>query len=167
MKHYTLLLVLMIITNACQPKFNNTSNNMKETTLIKYRFTDSSVPPQYHRSFTINLTNDSLTMVVDSYGTLINEIKQSSTKSNFEKALNLLESSKLSLRNEKTDDKGCTGGTTENIELFRNDKSYFDAYVYHCGNSNFGTLEGDLSSTVDFLKSLIPNFQKQLKRGEG
>jgi len=61
--------VFLIIFTSC-----NISKEMKpETTKIIYSYGDSSVPPQYHRSYTITVTNEKLHIVVDSYGDILHE----------------------------------------------------------------------------------------------
>ena len=49
--------------NEGQAKMTNTA--IKE---IIYRFGDASVPPDYHRSYTITVTAGGVRIVVDSYG---------------------------------------------------------------------------------------------------
>jgi hypothetical protein len=51
-------------------------HKMTETTIkeITYHFGDASVPPNYHRSYTITVTADSVKIVVDSYGNYIKTI---------------------------------------------------------------------------------------------
>ncbi|MCL5991748.1 MAG: hypothetical protein M1419_06560, partial [Bacteroidetes bacterium] len=78
MKNSIIKLVLFIILSFFI--FNVTSFSKKPTnkskekiTKIIYYFYDSSVPPKYHRSYTITITENKLMIVVDSYGDIINE----------------------------------------------------------------------------------------------
>ena len=38
---------------------------------ITYHFGDASVPPKYHRSYTVTVTTDKVRIVVDSYGKIL------------------------------------------------------------------------------------------------
>ncbi len=40
---------------------------------IEYSYGDSSVPPEYHRSFVVHITKEKITIKVDSYGDIIND----------------------------------------------------------------------------------------------
>ena len=43
---------------------------------IDYRFGDSSVPPEYHRSYTITVQDGEARMVVDSYGDVLHDVTE-------------------------------------------------------------------------------------------
>lgn len=42
---------------------------------VEYRFFDSSVPPPFHRSFTLEVRPDSARLVVDSYGDVLRDVR--------------------------------------------------------------------------------------------
>lgn len=44
-----------------------------ETTRVRVEFTDSSVPPEYHRSWVLLLDRTEISVVVDSYGDVVGE----------------------------------------------------------------------------------------------
>ena len=46
---------------------DNLSSHDVEIDRITYHFGDASVPPEYHRSYTITVAPDKIDMVVDSY----------------------------------------------------------------------------------------------------
>ena len=48
-----------------------TSEVMNETNKVEYRYGDSSLPPDYHRSYTITITEDKKTISIDSYGKVL------------------------------------------------------------------------------------------------
>ena len=47
------------------------SAGLPDDATVTYAFTDSSVPPQYHRSVTLTVTRDEAHIVVDSYGDVL------------------------------------------------------------------------------------------------
>jgi hypothetical protein len=114
-----------------------------------YHFQDSSVPPKYHRSYTIEITDKSSSCVIDSYGEIISSkqnVEQPALLTSFEKIL----ADNKSKRCGKTvsNGKGCTGGTGESISITKNDKILFDENVYHCGGEDFGKLCGALLDAI-------------------
>jgi len=44
-------------------------------TEIEYRFSDSTVAPEYHRSYTVTARSDDASIVVDSYGDALHEAR--------------------------------------------------------------------------------------------
>lgn len=105
---------------------------------IEYRFLESSIPPQYHRSYTISISASSTTISIDCYG---KELLKKKYRNTFFKFLCLKE--KLSAldiyKHKEVDSKGCTGGQTEYFRLYKEDYCIFDGYVYHC-KGDCGTL---------------------------
>lgn len=135
------------------------STDMFDITEVKqiiYRFIDASVPPQYHRSYSITVSADTAHIVVDSYGKVLAEkdYKISSTQFN-----NLLTSFKSNnIRNCKLNKgDGCTGGTSEKITLHDSKKEVFSGYVYHCGGDDYGNMCGDISAFATEVKKLVPD----------
>ena len=44
-----------------------------DSAVVKVAFRDSSVPPEYHRSWRLTLDSDEIAVVVDSYGDIVSE----------------------------------------------------------------------------------------------
>jgi len=144
----TILLSLSLILFGCVSKASIPKDELPDTSKIVYHFKDRSVPPEYHRSYTIEVTKDSSSCIVDSYGNII------SSKNNVELPA-FLNSLKVALaanefeRCDKSSYDGCTGGTGESLTIIKNDKILFNEDVYHCGGSNYGKLCGSLLDTVN------------------
>jgi len=135
-------------------EIKTTELKMKISKII-YHFGDSSVPPRYHRSYTITATENELHVIVDSYGEIKAEKKVEISASQFDEiseTLSNIESKKLG------ENKGCTGGTSERITYFSSDQEEFSASVYHCGGKDSGTLAGDINAVKSSMKKLIPDF---------
>ncbi len=62
----------------------------KDATGIVYEFGDSSVPPQYHRSFVISVTDGNASVVVNSYGEILAEGSYQITRKQFKRVLKAL-----------------------------------------------------------------------------
>ena len=146
-----LLLSLSLILFGCASKASIPKDELPDASKIIYHFKDSPVPPEYHRSYTIEVTKDSSSCVVDSYGDII------SSKKNIELPA-FLYSLKVTLaanefeRCDKSSHEGCTGGTGESLSIIKDDKMIFNGNVYHCGGSNYGNLCGSL---LDVIKKLL------------
>ena len=50
---------------------DDTNNSYRSIKKITYHFQDASVPPEYHRSYTVIVDKDRLTITVDSYGDIL------------------------------------------------------------------------------------------------
>lgn len=147
--------ILVVLSN----HFLISCQNKASMDKIVYHFGDSSVPPQYHRSYEIVATADSIHVTVDSYGTILAEKSYSISVEQFGNLVSIIEQGKYKNQKEKEND-GCTGGTTQSISFSNKGEKLFSAYVYHCGGKHFGTLDGDLSNLVKEMKALIPNFSE-------
>jgi hypothetical protein len=138
-------------------------HKMSQTTIkeITYHFGDASVPPNYHRSYTITVTADSVKIAVDSYGDILAEEEYEITSKQFDDIQRSLE--RNNIRNcTLGDDEGCTGGTSESISYVNNKNEIFSGSVYHCGGEDTGNLCGDIGSFADDVKKLVPNLEKLL-----
>ncbi|MBP5338672.1 MAG: hypothetical protein J6Z14_05125 [Prevotella sp.] len=130
-----------------------TAADWEKTTKIEYRYGDSSVAPDYHRSYLITITDSMKTMVIDSYGDVLLSKQYSNTPTDFQIFKEEL-SKKGIKKHDETDSGGCCGGTTETLRLYSADAIVFDAYVYHC-SGKYGTLFLP-DGTADFIRSQIP-----------
>ncbi len=130
-----------------------------EATRVVYDYGDSSVEPQYHRSYVIEATPDSVHVVVDSYGDVLADTTCALEAGRFKVLLEELE--RAGLHNvPETEPDGCTGGTTEAITLYGEDGVVFSGSVYHCGGDDFGNLSGDLEAAADAVRGLVPNLDE-------
>jgi len=128
-------------------------------TRVEYIFTDSSVPPQYHRSFVIEVTRDSALVVVDSYGEVLARETRALAPDEFQSLLETLEEAGLAIVLEK-ENEGCTGGTTEAVVLYEGESEVFRGWVYHCAGEDYGTLEGDVEAVARRIRALIPDLAR-------
>ncbi len=121
-------LALMAALAAAMPG-QEANMNYDDVTRVEYIFTDSSVPPQYHRSFAIEATRDSALVVVDSYGEVLARETRAVTPNEFQSLMETLAAAELSIVPEK-ESEGCTGGTTEAVVLYEGESEVFRGWVY-------------------------------------
>ncbi|TAL69815.1 MAG: hypothetical protein EPN82_04120 [Bacteroidetes bacterium] len=144
---------------------SKSKNPIHSLTKIIYYYYDSSVPPKYHRSYTITITSDSIRIIVDSYGDVINDKEFEIDSNQFELIKKSLVLNRIK-KGKKIESKGCTGGTSDKIEYYDNDKCLLSASAYHCGNKDYGDLRGDIKNVAQDIRNLIPNFSELLKRDD-
>lgn len=138
-------------------------NDKMKITKINYRFGDSSVPPQYHRSYTVVLTKDTLHIKVDSYGSIISDTTYSIKQEQFDSIVSGIE--KYNIKECKAvENTGCSGGTTKSLLYYSGDEKVFSGYNYFCGGEVFGTMSGEINLFASEIKKLIPNLTSLLKK---
>ncbi|MFC1885232.1 hypothetical protein ACFL2O_10730 [Thermodesulfobacteriota bacterium] len=126
---------------------------------ITYHFGDASVPPQYHKSYTITVTPNSVRIVVDSYGKILADKSYEITLEQFNSIKKSLARNKIENCKRKGED-GCTGGTNESISYTDNKMKKFSGSVYHCGGKDTGNLCGNVTRFANDVKKLIPDLDK-------
>jgi len=130
--------------------------DMNKVNKITYRFIDASVPPQYHRSYTITVSQNRAHITVDSYGDVLAEKEFNISSDQFKELLNCFQKTKI--RNCKLEkENGCTGGTGEKISLSDENKDMFSGRIYHCGGKNYGNLCGGISLFAEEIKRMVPD----------
>lgn len=164
----TLLTVLifvgcMVLFSKCDARQGETPSLANATRVI-YHFGDSSVPPEYHRSHTLTVTKSNARLVVDSYGKIVDEATVIISEEQFNQVLKTIRDSKIAVRRSVKEDEGCSGGTSESLEILEGESVLFKADIYHCGGSDYGTLTGDIKAVKEKLKSLFPDFRDELKK---
>ena len=126
---------------------------------ITYRFQDASVPPEYHRSYTITIDKGRLKITVDRYGEILTEKEYRIEKNQFEGLIASLKENKIK-KAELGGDDGCTGGTSEIISYTNLSEEIFSGTVYHCGGKDFGNLGGNVRGFAQDIKEIVPDVKK-------
>lgn len=137
---------------------------MTNTTIteITYYFGDASVPPDYHRSYSVTVTVDKVRVVVDSYGQILADEIYTITSSQFDNLKRSLE--RNNIRNcTLVDNEDCTGGTSESITYSDKDNEIFSGSVDHCGGKDTGNLCGDITGFAEDVRNLVPDLEKLLQ----
>jgi len=153
-----MLVVISATLNSCFMK----KDAMKSVTEIIYNFGDSSVPPKYHRSFTIKATDNSISLQVDSYGEILVDTAFSLTEEEFSKLIDNAKECSLKSQSMKEIKEGCSGGTSKSVGAYKDDETVFYGTCYKCGGQTYGDLSGDADKFAKYITSLIPEFSKFL-----
>jgi len=149
-------LVLSIVFLMVSEDKDNMYGSIKE---ITYRFQDASVPPEYHRSYTVTIDKGKLKITVDRYGDILAEKEYRIEKNQFEGLIASLKKNKIK-RTELGGDDGCTGGTSEIISYSNLSEEIFSGTVYHCGGEDFGNLGGNVRGFAQDIKEIVPDVKK-------
>jgi len=130
-------------------------------TRIVFQFHDSSVPPPYHRSYTVTATPTEIRKVVDSYGDVISDTKAPLTADQYAAIVAALATHglgpKAAAPAASEPAAGCTGGTGHSLVLARADGTESRLHVAHCGGADSGTLAGDVEAFATVLSSYLPS----------
>ncbi len=152
-----LLLLLTII--ACKPPKNMKNN----APFFVYKYGDSSVAPEYHRSYSIAISPKTIKIEVNSYGDTLATKTYRTPANAFSKIENLLQNYYIEIVEEEKKHESCTGGTTDYISyqnLFGSKTKVFGS-VYNCGRESYGTLSGDTNGFGNELEKLfVPNLSQ-------
>jgi hypothetical protein len=154
-----LAVIILCTTESCADK----KLSKKKITKIVYSYGDASVPPKYHRSYTITATKDEIRIVVDSYGNILADTTYQMDKQKFDVLSDKLCKTKLKNKKKTEDTEGCTGGTSRYIKVFSGENIVLNGYAYFCGGEIFGDLDGDINSFAAEIKSFIPDIDKLLE----
>ena len=131
------------------------------TTTVEYSFRDSSVPPQYHRSYVIKASKNDASITVDSYGDVL---AQETIVMPADTWTKVLESAKtLPARAGKISEPkpGCTGGTGSKITIRDGGAERYSKSAENCG----GRSDQPLTETAGPLEALF-DMDQLLKTGK-
>lgn len=150
------------VAGSCKSS-SDAKTELKKASEIVYRFGDSSVAPQYHRSYTITVGKSQAQITVDSYDKIVAEKTVQISGQQFNEIIETIEKAVIAKRALKDND-GCAGGTSEALKILDdNKKTIFDGSVYHCGTQDYGELTGDIAAVKSKFVALFPNFEENLK----
>lgn len=136
--------------------------NLSEVDEIIYSFDDASVPPEYHRSYTITIKENSGTIVVDSYGDILAEDEFKLMDGEFAKLIESINSANLKECDANNAPK-CTGSTGELISIKEGGKEVYHQYIDHCDkNSNIAKC-GDFPTVIADIKNFVPDLEGMLR----
>ncbi len=140
--------LLILFSMACNNKIMDKMDTQK-IDRIEYRFTDSSTPPRYHRSYNIVVSTEKIDFSVDVYGTVLVDTTFSFNKEKF----NILKE-KISLLEELGEkiSKGATGTKGRDISLHEGSEKIYQLYWDSLNKVSDGTNE-----FVKSIKDLIPD----------
>lgn len=122
---------MFAISSCAQKEQTISEQDWAETTFLRYDFTDSSTPPDCHRSYYIGIDKDSIRVRVTSYGDLLLREVYPSSQEILDKAKATLAKQGIKYVKPKEESLVC-GGTADAVAFFKGDdeKPYFSASAY-------------------------------------
>lgn len=133
-------------------------------TLFHYHFQDASVPPPYHRSYTIRADTNQVQVWVYSYGDTLASQTYPLPDSALQRVGQALLKNKIQQHKKKKTLEGCTGGVGHEIMYASSvDSTTFSASRYVCGGDYSGDLKGDVSQFLKDIAFLTPELDSLIK----
>lgn len=128
------VLVALVAATGCSSEDADSGGALPEDATVTYAFQDSSVPPQYHRSYTLTVTQAESRIVVDSYGdVLADESAPTSTKVWQEISAGTPSIADLVPVGQVD---GCAGGTSFDVEVTVPLETLVELSADLCGGDN-------------------------------
>jgi len=154
---YILLLGLLF---SCKTTSHNKQLDSNTSVIITadeiiFEYHDASVPPDDHRSYFIQIREDSLFYSVDSYGEIIKKNSIAIDLKKWNSIKNAFVSCGIKNVEERKISEGCTGGTGNSISAYVKKEQLFEGYQYRCSNYFDGDLDGDLNGFLMTIKQDI------------
>lgn len=161
-QHFGWILIVTTFFLACKtPQDNSTSFAMKNHSpnRIVLRYQDSSVPPRYHRSYTIAATAEEVSIEVDVYGTDIGDSTHALTNEAWTKLLEMASE----LQKPGSYESGASGTHSHRIQLFDGEEAYYQLYW---DSAKKEKVNANTEAMVEALEATIPDFPECLKKGQ-
>ncbi len=127
---------ITVFLTACGGNDDRSSSNERvdDSATIKYEYGDASVPPEFHRSYSLTVTRDDVHVVVDSYGDVLHDDRLPLPGAVWEE-LTETRDPVFALTPDEPDD-GCAGGTTRTLRVSDRDGTFLDLDFGVCGGVN-------------------------------
>ncbi len=122
-------------------------------TAIEYQFTDASVPPQYHRSWTLRVDPMTARITVDSYGDALAERETALPDGLWQR----LTANLPAEQSPAGPADGCTGGTSMAVRVSSDDRVLLDRSGDNCGGVN--TMD-DVATWIAPARDLFPPMEQ-------
>ncbi len=139
-----------------------TDSGLPPTATVVYHFQDSSVPPPYHRSYTLNFDRNQVHIVVDSYGDVLADRTAPMTDA----AWTTVSSNYASIRNVtvRQPPEGCVGGTGFALTVNDAGATVFSLQASVCGGVN-SDASRRVRDWVQPVRTLLPSLDEMAPGG--
>jgi len=122
---------------------------------ITYEFGDASVPPEFHRSYTLTIDATEVRAVVDSYGDVIEDVTAPLPADVW---AGLAADGGTVADLDVEDDGGCDGGTSRSLEITDRGETLADSSFSVCGGANEAPAEV-VDAYVQPVLDAIPDWE--------
>lgn len=153
----------LVVLAACGGSTDPVTTGLPDDATVTYAFTDSSVPPQYHRSVTLTVTRDEAHIVIDSYGDVLADERVPTPASVWETLGSTLPA--VEALTVEASGEGCTGGTALRLTVETPSGPSVDLDPQFCAGSNEG-LEESIDGWIAPARALFPATDVLAPEGE-
>ena len=157
------LVVLVLAVAACGGDDDDgpeaADDVLSDDATIEYHFGDSSVPPEYHRSYTLTVTKAEVHAVVDSYGDVLHDVTEPLPADVWDELVATADDV-VDLPVDE-DEEPCTGGTTRGLTIEDGGETLIDVSFGACGGSN-GEAETRVDRWIRPVTQAIPDWESYL-----
>lgn len=139
-----------------------TESGLPPAATVNYHFQDSSVPPPYHRSYTLTFDRNQVHIVVDSYGDVLADRTAPMT----ETAWNTVSNNFAAIRNisVREPEQGCVGGTSFALTVDDGGATVFALQASVCGGANSDATRR-VRDWVQSVRTLLPSMDELAPEG--
>ena len=157
------LLVVALLVTGCASADSGAVSGLPADAVVSYAYHDSSVPPQYHRSESLTVTEGEAHLVIDSYGEVLAD-ERVPTPAEVWDTLGSTLPSVQELEVQPADD-GCTGGTGMDLVIALGDQNLVELRPQFCGGSN-DALRAPIEAWILPARTLFPPTDELAPEGE-
>lgn len=157
------MLLAVGLMSGCSGSGVDANQGLPQDAVVSYAYHDSSVPPQYHRSESLTVTQGEAHLVIDSYGDVLAD-ERVPTPSAVWDLLGSTLPSVLDLQAQPEGD-GCTGGTGIDLVIASGEETLLDLQPQFCGGSN-ESLEAPIQAWIAPARELFPPTDELAPEGE-
>ncbi|WP_156393624.1 MULTISPECIES: hypothetical protein [unclassified Nocardioides] len=151
------LLVTVLSMSAC----NDDSDAADATpadpaaTTVHVHFTDSSVPPEDHRSWDLTLDQDTVHLVVDSYGDVLADETVEISAGRWKDFVADLDDAVDELGEPEDVEEGCTGGTAMSLEVQDAGSASTSMDLDNCASDTNRAISDEIEELVEPFTSMV------------
>ena len=175
MKHQSIILTLILLSLLCiscgskvavekNPIGDEVWSSVKT---IEFSFNDASLPPEYHRSYHVKVTETMAYLSVTSYSQSLLKKTYDIEPQQFQKAIEALK--RLDIRRDNVQSEPCSGGESESFSIYGgspNAQELFSGWHDTCGSSTmnvpFGAIPNALNAAFpQSINSLVDTTREQ------
>lgn len=132
---------------------------LSDQAVIEYHYGDSSVPPEYHRSFTLTIRRDEVHVVVDSYGDVLQDTTVPLPEPVWSELTGADSIGTIADLDVEGGDDGCDGGTSRSLDVTDQGDAVVATELSVCGDLN-GEAADRLDAYVQPVIDSIPDWER-------
>jgi len=157
------LVASTLVLAGCSASDEGPASGLPADAVVSYAYHDSSVPPPYHRSESLTVTEGQAHLVIDSYGEILADERVPTPAEVWDTLGSTLPS--VQGLEAQDEDEGCTGGTGMDLVVARGDETLVELRPLFCGGSN-EELQAPITAWIAPARDLFPPTDELAPEGE-